>query len=146
MPIAVARSLPAGNSWATSASETANIAAAPIPCTAREMFKNVASGDSPAASDAIANRPSPAANTARRPMRSAIEPAVRTTAASASVYASITHCRSVKLAPRSFWTEGSAVLTTVMSSSSMNVPMHTTISVHHLRSISALDVTRRLDP
>jgi hypothetical protein len=40
----------------------------------------------------------------------------------------------VKLAPRSSRIEGSATLTTVMSSSSMNVATETAISVHHLRS------------
>src|SRR6202042_1755226 len=107
------------------------MAAPPIPCTARAMFRNVASGASPAASDAAANSPSPAANTARRPMRSATEPAVSTIAASESVYASITHWRSVKLAERSFWIEGSAVLTTVMSKRSMKVATLTAIRVHH---------------
>ena len=83
--IAVPRSLPAGNSCATSASETANIAAPPIPSTARETFRKVASGASPAANDATEKIVNPAANTARRPRRSASEPAVNTTAASASV-------------------------------------------------------------
>ena len=84
-PITVARSLPAGNSWATSASETANMAAPPMPCTAREMFRNVASGARPAASEATEKIPRPTANTARRPNRSASEPAVSTIAASDSV-------------------------------------------------------------
>src|SRR5436305_10808883 len=47
---------------------------------------------------------------------------------------------SEKLAFRSLAIFGSATFTIVMSSSSMNVPMHTTISVHHLRSISPTDL------
>jgi hypothetical protein len=85
MPIALARSRPAANSWATSASETANIAAPPIPWIARDTFRNVASGASPAASEASEKMPRPTANTARRPSRSASEPAVSTIAASDSV-------------------------------------------------------------
>ena len=78
---------------------------------------------------------SPAANTLRRPSRSASEPAVSTSAASVSAYASTTHWRSVKLAPRSSRIDGSATLTTVMSSSSMKVATETAIRVHHLRSM-----------
>ncbi len=114
------------------------MAAPPMPCTARAMFRNVASGARPAASEASAKIPIPAANTARRPSRSAREPAVRTSAASDSVYASITHCTSVKEAPRSLWIEGSAVLTTVMSSRSMNVPTLTASRVHHFLAIPIL--------
>jgi hypothetical protein len=71
-------------------------------------------------------------NTRLRPSRSASEPAVRTTAASVRVYASTTHWRSVKLAPRSSSIAGSAVFTTVMSSRSMKVATETTPRVHHL--------------
>ena len=80
--------------------------------------------------------PRPAANTRRRPSRSASEPAASTSAASDSAYASITHCRSLKLAPRSARIAGSATLTTVMSSSSMKVAADTAIRVHHFRVIT----------
>jgi len=49
----------------------------------------------------------------------------------------MTHCRSVKLAPRPRSSLGRAVLTTVMSSSSMNVAMTTAARVHHFRVMSA---------
>ena len=57
----------------------------------------------------------------------------------------MTHWMSEKLAFRSVAIFGSATFTIVMSSSSMNVPTQTTISVHHLRSISgdANDGVRR---
>src|SRR3954469_11540547 len=49
----------------------------------------------------------------------------------------MTHCRSEKLEPRSFWMSGSATLTTVTSSSSMNTATQTTASVTHLRRSSS---------
>ena len=109
-----------------------------MPWIAREMFRKVASGASPAANEAAEKMPSPIANTALRPRRSASDPAVRTTAASDSVYASITHWTSVKLADRSFSIEGSAVFTTVMSSSNMKVPTLTASKVHHFLDIRYL--------
>ena len=54
------------------------------------------------------------------------------------MYASITHCTSVKLAERSFSIEGSAVFTTVMSSSNMKVPTLTASRVHHFLAIRYL--------
>ena len=47
----------------------------------------------------------------------------------------MTHCRSEKFAFSEDWIAGSATLTMVTSRSSMNVPTHTAIRVHHLRSI-----------
>src|SRR3954468_18160758 len=87
------------------------------------------------AAEATEKMPRPATKVRRRPMRSAREPAIRTTDASASVYASTTHWRSAKLPPRSLRMLGKAVLTTVMSSSSMNVAMEAAPSIHHLRVI-----------
>ena len=135
MPIAMPRSRPGSNSWAIRASETANIAAPPTPCSARARLRKVASGASAQSSEATEKMPRPAANTRRRPSRSASDPAVSTRAASDSAYASTTHCRSVKLASRSSRIDGSATFTTVMSSSSMNVATETAIKVHHLRCI-----------
>ena len=109
--------------------------APPMPCTARERLSQVGSGDSAATPDATVKIPSPQAKTRRRPSRSASEPGASTKAASVSVYASTTHWRSVKLASRSSLMLGSAVFTTVMSSSSMNTATFTTASVTHLRAI-----------
>ena len=55
----------------------------------------------------------------------------------------MTHWISEKFAFSSEAIVGSATFTIVMSSSNMNVPTQTTISVHHLRSISDADITRR---
>jgi hypothetical protein len=60
---------------------------------------------------------------------------VSSSAARLSAYASTTHCRSLKLALSDDWIAGRATFTIVTSSSSMKVPTHTAINVHHLRSI-----------
>ena len=133
-PVAIPSSLPL-NSCAISASETANMIAPPTPCTARETLSQVGSGASAATPDATVKITSPQANTRLRPSRSASEPATRTNAASVSVYASTTHWRSVNEASRSSLMLGSAVFTTVMSSSSMKTATLTTASVTHLRAI-----------
>ena len=109
-----------------------------MPCTALATFRKVGSGASPAASEATVKIPTPTAKTRRRPSLSASEPAVSTSAASASVYPSITHCSSVKLAPRSSSIAGSAVFTTVMSSRSMKVATLTASNVHHLHCMSGV--------
>jgi Major Facilitator Superfamily len=64
---------------------------------------------------------------------------------SASMYASTTHWRSVKLAPRSSRIEGRATFTTVMSSRSMKVATKTAISVHHLRAIGGVFLAQGLE-
>ncbi len=48
----------------------------------------------------------------------------------------MTHCRSDSEAFRSRWMSGSATFTIVMSSSSMNTPVHTATRVHHLLAMS----------
>ena len=65
--------------------------APPMPWTARVMFRNVGSPANPASSDAPVKMTRPAAKTRLRPSLSASTPAVSTSAASDSVYASITH-------------------------------------------------------
>jgi len=133
-PIAVPRSRP-WNSCAIRASEVANIAAPPIPWSPRARLRSVAFPEMPQRKDARVKITKPAVKTRRRPIRSANEPAVSRKAASVNEYASTTHCRLERLALRSCWMSGRATLTTVMSSSSMNVATHTAISVHHFRAI-----------
>ncbi len=134
-PNAVPRSRPR-NSCASSDSEVANMIAPPIPWPARASTRNSELGDSAHSSEVRLNSPSPIMNRSLRPYRSASEPIVSSTEASVSAYASITHWMSEKLACREVAIFGSATFTIVMSSSSMNVATQTTISVHHLRSIS----------
>jgi hypothetical protein len=78
----------------------------------------------------------PAAKTILRPNRSATEPAVSSSAAKLSAYASITHCRSDNEACNCRWISGSATLTIVISSNSMNTPSTTATRVHHFVCIS----------
>src|SRR5262249_30781930 len=106
------------------------------PWNARERLRKVGSGESPQSRDAAEKIASPKAKSRRRPNRSASDPAVSTSAASVSAYASTTHCRSLKLAPRSSRIEGSATFTTVMSSRSITVATETANKVHHFRAIS----------
>src|ERR1700678_2087611 len=133
MPKAVPRSRPE-RADAIRAREVANMTAPPTPWTARARLSIREEVDSPHTSDEAENTPSPMAKTTRRPNMSPMTPAVRRKAARVSEYASITHWRSLKLACSDRWMSGSATLTTVMSSSSMNVAVQTAIRVHHLRS------------
>ena len=80
-------------------------------------------------SEVTVKMPMPHAKTRRRPRRSATDPAVSTTVASASVYASTIHCRPERLAFRSSAMCERAVLTTAMSSISIAVARQTTASV-----------------
>src|SRR5215208_565536 len=136
-PMAVPRSRP-WNSCAMRASEVANIAAPPTPWRPRARLRRVALGEIPHRNEATVKIKKPNVKTRRRPIRSASEPAVSRNAASVSEYASTTHWRLERLAPRLDWMSGSATLTTVMSSSSMNVATHTASKVHHLRAIRNL--------
>src|SRR5436190_17541226 len=60
-------------------------------------------------------------------------PPVTSRTAKLSVYALTVHSRLEMLAPRSFWIDGSATFTTVLSSMIMNRAKHMAASVHHLR-------------
>src|SRR3954468_7183905 len=82
-PNAVPRSRP-WNVAASSASDVANIAAAPTPCRARASSRNSGELASAQSSDAAVKSPRPAVNSSRRPNRSASDPAVSSSAASDS--------------------------------------------------------------
>src|SRR5262245_46217407 len=109
-------------------------------------MRKVASVARAQSSEAAEKTARPATKTLRRPRRSASEPAVSTSAARVSAYASTTHWRSVKLAPRSSRIEGSATLTTVISSRSMKVAAETATSVHHLRAIGVDSLGGGVEP
>ncbi len=117
------------------ASETANIAAPPTPCTPRETISQSGVVAAPQKAEASVNSAIPLRKTRLRPSRSPSEPALSIMHARVSAYASTTHCRSVKEVFRSLSISGSATLTTVMSRSSMNTATHTTINTRHFRSI-----------
>jgi hypothetical protein len=109
------------------------ISAAPIPCTVRAAISDAAPAASPHHSDAPVKTTSPAMKIARRPRRSASFPPVSSSTPKVSAYALTTHSSSAVLMPRSFWIEGSATFTTVLSSMIMNSPTATAASVHHFR-------------
>ena len=73
------------------------------------------------------NSAMPAMNIRRRPIRSPSAAAVSRNAANGSVYALTNHCRSVSEAPSSVLITGSAVVTTRLSSVTMNIGMPTAI-------------------
>src|SRR3954451_24835526 len=80
-----------------------------------------------------ANTITPPTNMRRRPKMSPSRPPVTSRTANESVYALTVHSRLEMLAPRSFWIDGSATFTTVLSSMIMNSAKHMAASVHHLR-------------
>src|SRR5207248_8357265 len=79
------------------------------------------------------NRTTPERKVRRRPKMSPSRPPVTSSTANVSVYALTVHSRLERLAPRSFWIDGSATFTTVLSSMIMNSAKHMAASVHHLR-------------
>ena len=133
-PNATPRSLPR-NAFASSARPVANMIAPPTPWAARARLRNVEPEARPQSSEPSVKTTIPIENSSRRPKRSASEPAVSSSAASDSAYASITHCRSASEASNACSMSGRATFTIVTSSSSMNVPAATATRVHHLRSM-----------
>src|SRR5215212_6716737 len=141
MPNAVPRSRP-WNASAISASDWANMIAPPMPWTPRMTLSSVDDSDRPQPSEARLNTASPTTKTVRRPSRSPSDPAVSRNAASISEYASMTHWMSAKSACSDRPMSGSATLTIVMSSKSMNTATQTTMSVSHFRSTIAMMTNR----
>ena len=70
-----------GKALESTASETANMTAAPRPCAARETLSIVIDDAAAQSSEVAMKMPSPTPNSRRRPKRSASEPAVITVAA-----------------------------------------------------------------
>jgi hypothetical protein len=112
--------------------------AAPTPCTARIEFSSAMWPARAQQRELVAKVPRPIRKSRRRPSRSASAPAVSTVAASASVYASTTHCRPERPVRRSAAMSDSAVLTTAMSSMSIAVAAQTTASVQRWLRIGKL--------
>ena len=119
------------------------INAAPTPWTVRAAISDAAPSASPHQTDAPVKITSPAMKTARRPSMSASLPPLRSSTPKVSAYALTTHSSSEMEMPRSSRIEGSATLTTVLSSMIMNSPNDTAASVHHLRlsSVKRRDLT-----
>ena len=94
--------------------------AAPTPCTARAATSQPIPGASAAAADPAVNTASPTVNSRRRPNRSPSVAPVSSSTANVSVYAFTVHCRPSSPACKCSRIDGSAVVTTRLSSEAMN--------------------------
>ena len=107
--------------------------AAPTPCPARAAISAPATGASPLAREAAVNSASPARNIRRRPNRSAARPPASVSIPVVSRYVVTTHSRSEGSNRSVRPIDGSAMFTTVMSSTTMNCATHSSTSTDHGR-------------
>jgi hypothetical protein len=136
-PNAIPRSLPR-KLCPISASDVANIIAPPTPWPLRDTTSISGLCARPHSSEPSVNTVRPIANTRFLPYLSASTPEVSSSDARVSAYASSTHCTSLSPACSPLWIAGWATVTIVTSSSSMNTPVQTATSVHHLLAIGSL--------
>ena len=94
--------------------------APPAPWSARAATSAPIEGASAAASDPTVKIATPAMNSRRRPKRSPSAAPVSNSTAKVSVYALTVHWSVCRLAPRSSWIAGSAVVTISRSRLNMN--------------------------
>ena len=94
--------------------------AAATPCTTRPATSRAAEGASPQARDAAVNPTRPMVKPRREPTRSATRPPTMRNPPKANVYAVTTHCSPPGVKPRSRSIAGSALTTTVASSTTTN--------------------------
>ena len=111
---------PAGKAAITIAADTGSISAAPAPCAARAVrisgCPDEPCGTSPQPAEATKKTTTPTRNVLTRPMTSPSLPPKATSAAIARTYALTTHCSPLALSGRSRDIDGSATVTTVWSS------------------------------
>ena len=127
-PIASPR-FSAGNTSASSVSVSGVTIAAPTPWIARAAISADVVGASAAAADAAVNSARPITNMRRRPNRSPSAAPVSSRTAYDSVYALTVHSSDWIVAPRSARMDGSAVVTTRLSSTTMNSATDTIANV-----------------
>src|SRR5215469_6459002 len=120
MPIALARSRGPVNTLVTMDNATGLSIDPPTACSIRNATSQPRPGARLQSSDPTENSARPAWNVRRRPIRSAVEPDTMNRLASTRVYASMTHCSPDTPARRSRPIDGSATLTIVVSSPTMN--------------------------
>jgi hypothetical protein len=139
MPIARARS-PAGNVAVRMDRVDGMMKAPPTPISARAAISD-------SADPAIADQAEPAPKISRpmfsarlRPKRSPSAPAVSSSPANTSMYASTIHCSSEAEAPRSRSSVGRATLRIVLSIPITSRDRHRTPSVHHRRGSGSVAV------
>ena len=123
----------AGNASLSSVSVSGATMAAPAPWTARAAISAPVLGASAAAAEATVNTPRPRTNMRRRPKRSPKAAPVISSTAKASVYALTVHSSASIEAPSSARIDGRAVLTTRLSSVTMNRAAETTARMRALR-------------
>ena len=133
-PKAVPLSRPLNDSESR-ASDVANMKAPPMPWNARERAKTTIPVAKPHSAEPATKIATPMRKRSRRPFRSARVPAVKRSDASASAYASMTHCNAESEELNDPAMSGKATFTIVRSRSNMKTPMHTTARVDHLRAI-----------
>src|ERR1700733_6220508 len=107
--------------------------AAPTPCTARAATSHPMLGASAAAADPAVNRPRPPVKSRRRPYRSPSVAPVSSSTANVRVYAFTVHCSPSSEACRWSRIDGSAVVTTRLSSDAMNRAVEVTAKVQMVR-------------
>ena len=129
MPSAMLRRRPCSKVTVSRVRADAESMAPPSPWIPRNRMSSNAVLASPAASDDPAKATSPITNTSRRPIRSAMRPPSSRNPPKMSVYALMTHCRSLAPNFRSDWMCGSATFTIVTSSTTMNWAIASTTRV-----------------
>ena len=121
VPIAAPRS-PPENAAVRIASE-AGVSSAPArPWSPRKTISVVEVGAAAQSADATPKLATPIMNTRTSPKMSPSEPPTRMNDPSVSRYASTIHCCAASPPPRSAWIDGSATLTTVESTNTIDVP------------------------
>src|SRR5262245_61170254 len=119
-PNARVRGGPSAKVVVISASAAGATSAPPAPCTARAVSKKASLLANPPASEAAENSSSPAMNMRRRPSRSPARPPSSSSPPKVSAYALTTHSRPDPEKPSARWICGSATLTMVASSTTIN--------------------------
>jgi len=137
VPMALPRSA-GGKAWETIDSVAGIMNAPPTPCTARQATSHASLWASAMSPLATAKTTTPTRNIRTRPNRSPRRPAVTSRTANASVYALTVHSRPDSVVCRSRWIDGSATLTTVLSSIAMNRAQHIAPSTHQRRLSSVI--------
>ena len=113
----------AGRDDVITARDSAYTAPPPIPCTIRLAISTVTSGARPHASDPAPKTTRPQAKTRRRPTMSPKRLTATTDAATAAMYAPMTHCSPAVDASRSSWMPGRARFTALASVAIAKIPI-----------------------
>ena len=130
MPNARARSLPDGKVVVSSESAAGASSAPKTPCSARAATSTSKLWAAPPIADAMAKPTSPATNVHLRPNRSPMRPPSSSRLPNASAYAVTIHWREPSEKCRAACAEGSAMFTTVASSTTISCAMLRMARIH----------------